>query len=46
MKGLKKTFELIGYENLNTKRKSDLIKKITNWHNQNMIRLNFERRKK
>lgn len=40
--GVEKTFELIGYENLSINRKSDFFKKITNWHNQNMIRLNLK----
>ena len=40
--GIKKTLELISYENLNTKYKNDFLEKIINWHNQNMIRLNFK----
>ena len=40
--GIKKTLELISYENLNTKCKNAFFKKSINWHNQNMIRLNFK----
>lgn len=40
--GVKETFGAIDYKNLNAKSKHDLMKKITNWHNQNMIRLNFK----
>ena len=40
--GMKKTLELISYENLNIKRKNAFLEKSVNWHNQNMIRLNFK----